>query len=85
MDDLEQLAKDTLAPGIVVILRSTGTQIGRCLCSTEEHCSGVREWMESKKAETVEHPDFTEQVSYIIEAVDSETMEVLEVVWEGDV
>jgi len=82
MDQLEQLAKDSLGPGLSVLVRPAAVRDGQCIASTPEDCDGLREWMQSKKA-AAEGRGVVMDV-FVMELVDV-NMVVRSTLWEGDV
>lgn len=77
MDDLDQLARDTLVPGVGVRLRAVNGVGNVCYIDTDKGAAGVREWMEDAK---LQHGE----TEFVMEAVDKDA-EVVRVLWTGSV
>lgn len=77
MDDLDQLARDTLVPGVGVRLRAVNGVGNACYIDTDKGSAGVREWMADAKAQHGE-------TEFIMEAVNKDA-EVVKVLWTGSV
>lgn len=77
MSDLDQIARDTLAPGVGVRLRAANDVGNKCFIGNEKGTIGVREWMEDAKRQHGE-------TEFVMEAIDKDA-EVLRVLWTGSV
>jgi hypothetical protein len=77
MDDLDQIARNALAPGVGVRLRAVSDAGNKCFVGDEKGTAGVREWMEDAKRQHGE-------TEFIMEAVDKHA-EVIRILWAGSV
>ena len=77
MDDLDQIARDTLEPGVGVRLRAANGVGNACYIDTSKGATGVREWMADAK---LQHGE----TEFTMEAVDKDA-EVVRVLWMGSV
>ena len=76
MDDLDQIARVALAPGVGVRIRAV--ESGRqCFISTENAATDIRGWMESIKAQTGE-------TDFVVESVDKDAS-LVGTLWTGGV
>ncbi len=76
MDDLDQITRDGLGPGVGVRLRTASKSHRECFVSSDD-TTGIREWMESQKREHGE-------ADFVIESVDKNA-EAIETLWSGSV
>lgn len=77
MADLDQLARDTLVPGVGVRLRAANGVGNACYIDTDKGATGVSEWMVDAK---LQHGE----TEFVMEAVDKDA-EVIKVLWTGSV
>ena len=77
MDDLDQLARDTLVPGVGVRLRAANGVGNACYIDTDKGAAGVREWMVDAK---LQHGE----TDFVMEAVDKDDV-VIRALWSGSV